>query len=166
MRMSSADEKSFPRFANYVKTAVPQLGGVPVIVNNMKKFGSLPRLEFKQALSWGTKPLIVITTLPGVGPGGCSGDGQFMHAAPDEIRISLARVQDFEREPMGAGADTNARGEKVIIVGVLLLHELCHWGNFNHSVAEPTEQGVAFVEATYGRRIPFLSTVSEITITP
>jgi hypothetical protein len=110
--------------------------------------------------------LIVITTLPAVGPGGCNGDGQFVHAAPNEIRISLARVQDFEKAPMGVGADTNARGEKVIIVGVLLLHELCHWGNFNHSVTEATEQGVAFVEATYGRRIPFFSTVSEITITP
>ena len=134
-----------------------QVARVPLIVANMKTFGSLAEGEFRHALAWGTDPLIVINKLPPGAPGapgGCGADGLFVPTSPNEIQIDLGRVQDFEAGPMNA-TDLNARGERVIIVGVLLLHELCHWGNFNHGVSEITEAGNDFCVATYGRRIPF-----------
>jgi hypothetical protein len=99
----------------------------------MKRFSSLFEAEFRHALAWGTEPSIVITTLPRVGPGGCGADGLFV-PAPPQLRFKSG-VQDFEAGPMIA-TDLNARGEKVIIVGAVLLYELCHWGNFRHKVAD------------------------------
>jgi hypothetical protein len=165
MRMSSSDQKSFQRFTNYVKINLPQVANVPVIVRNMKKFGSLSEPEFRRALAWGNDPLIVVNTGPLIGPTGKEGDGLFEHSAPSQINILTGRVQDFNENP-GTATDLNARGQPVIIVGVVLLHELVHWGNFNHGVIETTEQGEEFVKATYGRLIPFFSRVSPTVISP
>jgi hypothetical protein len=165
MRMSASDQSSFPIFTNYVKHSLRQVLHVPLIVNNMKKFGSLSESELSTALSWNTDPSIVIVTLPPFGPAGCLADGLYEQDFPNQFKLSLGRVQDFEAGPMLA-TDLNARGEKVIIVGVIVLHELCHWGNFTHGVSEATEAGIAFCVATYGRRIPVFSRVEEMIITP
>jgi hypothetical protein len=168
MRMSNSDSMTFMRFTNYVKHDLPRVADVPLIVANMKKFGSLSEAEFRRALQFGTDPSIIIkilpTGLPGA-PSGCGADGLFVRASSSEINIELGRVQDFEAGPMLA-TDLNARGQPVIIVGVILLHELCHWGNFNHGVVETVEAGNAFCIATYGKRIPFFSRVTPMTVTP
>lgn len=164
MRISDEDAASFPRFAHYVKTSLPQVADVSIIEHNILRFGSLSRSQFRHALARGSDPLIVITDLTEIGT--CGADGLFDPANPRQVQISSGRVMDFEQDPFGAGADLNNSGQKVIIVGAVLLHELCHWGNFNHSVTETTEAGRAFSVATYGRVVPFFSRVPEMTITP
>ena len=171
MRMSSDDVKTFPHFAQYVKTYMLQVASVGVVVQNIKKFGSLTPSAFRHALVWGNDPLIVITDLSHSQCGGPGVfNGCFDPADPSKIQVALTRVQDFETDPWGAGADVNSRGQKVIIVGVTLLHELCHWGNFKKGVTETTEAGKAFEIATYGRDIgntPAHSMVAdEVIITP
>jgi hypothetical protein len=140
------------------------VAGVGVIASNINRFGSLSGREFREALAWGSDPLIVITNLANMGT--CGADGLFDPRSPGVVQLSGDRVRDFEQYPFGAGADLNARGQKVIIVGAVLLHELCHWGNFRHGIAEKTEAGRAFSAATYGRIVPFFSRVSEVIITP
>ncbi len=46
-------------------------------------------------------------------------------------------------------------GKSVYVVGATLLHELCHWGNFNHKppIPELVEMGAAFELHTYGKVI-------------
>ncbi len=70
------------------------------------------------------------------------------------VEIDPRFVKDLENDPYGAGTGRNAGGKGVFIAGVTLLHELCHWGNFKHGVAETTEAGVAFERATYGKIVP------------
>jgi hypothetical protein len=47
------------------------------------------------------------------------------------------------------------KGPPVYVAGATLLHELCHWGNFNNvpPVPELREMGEAFELATYGKVI-------------
>ena len=42
----------------------------------------------------------------------------------------------------------------MFIVGVTLLHELCHVGNYQHAKVESSEAGFAFESATYGKSVP------------
>jgi len=48
-------------------------------------------------------------------------------------------------------------GRKVSLIGVTILHELCHWGNYNNvpyiSEAGKKDQGSRFEEMVYGQII-------------
>lgn len=159
MIMSQANIDEFPKFALYVRRAMPTVVTVPIIVQNMRRFGSLSRTELIRALTWGSGPNLRIVNLdsssglPGFNQCGgvAAANGCFRPVSPDSIELDRGVVSNFESDPGGAGSDLNTRGQKVFIAGTTILHELCHWGNFNHSVAEATEQGVAFEVATYGR---------------
>ena len=152
MQLSATDRRNFPRLTEYVRRRMPEVLNVPIIVRNMRRFGSLNRRELAHALTWGAGPRIVIVDHTANTCGGIAAvNGCFRHANPDQIELNSETVDNFERDPYGAGSDVNARGKKVFIVGTTILHELCHWGNFHHGVAETTEQGVAFEVATYGR---------------
>ncbi len=152
MKMSAADIASFPKFADYLRRRMPEVLGVPVIVRNMRRFGSLPRVEFAHALVWGAGPRLLIQNLSTFTCGGvAAANGCFRSADPDRIELDSETVSNFENDAYGAGSDSNTAGRKLFIVGTTILHELCHWGNFAHGVAETTEAGVAFEVATYGR---------------
>lgn len=152
MRLSVSDQTSFPRLTEYVRRRLPEVLNVPIIVRNMRRFGSLDRAELAHALTWGTDPLIVIVDHTANTCGGIAAvNGCFRSANADRIELNSETVDNFEQDPYGAGSDVNARGQKLFIVGTTILHELCHWGNFHHGVSESTEQGVAFEVATYGR---------------
>ena len=160
MIMSQTNIDEFPNFARYVRRQMPTVVSVPVIVRNMRRFGSLSRSELVNALTWGSGPHLRIVNLrstaglPGFQvcvAGVAAANGCFRHAAPDAIEIDRTTISNFENDSGGAGTDLNTRGGRVFIAGTTILHELCHWGNFNHSVAETAEAGVAFEVATYGR---------------
>ena len=154
MRMTDDDIKAHPKFAAYVRYKFPDLVYVGPVVHNLKKHGSLTSDEITHALRWGTDPLIVITDLSNNQCGVPSAFGCFEHAKPDQIEIDPQFVTDFENDAYGAGTGKNAGGKGVFIAGVTLLHELCHWGNFQHGVAEAVEEGAAFERATYGKIVP------------
>jgi hypothetical protein len=151
MRLSAEDQKNHPKLAQYVRVSLPTVINVPIIVKNIQKFGSLTKDEFRHALGWGNDPLIIIKDLNDGSCNGVAANGCFDHAHPNQIELDLEDVQNFETDPYGKGSDVNSRGQKVFIVGTTLLHELCHWGNFKHGVAEKEEAGIAFEVATYGR---------------
>lgn len=162
MKLDKDDGKQFPKFRQYVKYAMPTTLHVPVIVKNIKKFGSLSRAEFANAIAWGNGPTIRFVNLDDTSgfPGykKCGGVaaayGCFRSTAPDYIELDLLAVTQFETDPYGSGLGKNSRHQNLFIVGATMLHELCHWGNFHHGVAETTEQGAAFEVATYGKTIP------------
>jgi len=157
MIMSAAVISTYPQFARYVRQRMPEVLHVPLIVRNMRVHGSLSRAELAHALVWGAGPKLIITGLRSSNPGAnlCGGvaaaNGCFRPANSSQIELDAETVSNFENSPYGRGSDNTSSGRRVFIVGTTILHELCHWGNFAHGVAEASEQGVAFEVATYGR---------------
>jgi len=154
MKLSRLDEKSYPQFTRYLKANFPKLIHVPAVVSSVGKYGNLNFPEFTSASRYGTLPEIKITDLY---HGQCSvpkAYGCFRNARPAFIEIHAQVVLDFEAAS-ASGIDKNANGRAVYVVGATLLHELCHWGNFNNMppVPELKEMGEAFELATYGKVI-------------
>ncbi|HEY5911075.1 MAG TPA: hypothetical protein VJA21_10775 [Verrucomicrobiae bacterium] len=154
MKMTAADIKKYPKFAHYVRHDVPDLIYVPSVMHNLKTKGHLTDAESRHALRWGHEPLIVITDLSGGQCGVPSAYGCTRKAKHNQIEIDEGTVKDFETSPDGLGVGKNAKGKNVYIVGVTLLHELCHVGHYRHGKAEKAEAGFAFENAAYGKSVP------------
>ncbi len=80
--------------------------------------------------------------------------GCFRASQPRSLEVHTQVVADFE-SASGSSTDANSKGSAVYVAGATLLHELCHWGNYNNSprYIEPREMGAAFELATYGKVI-------------
>jgi len=150
--MSDDDRRNYPVLTRYIRYRMPEVLNVPVIVRNMRRFGSLSLTQLRHALTWGADPLVVVTELSNFQCGVQWANGCFDSTKPDEIQLDLTLSNDFEANPYGRSSrDTNSRGQHLFIIGATFLHEMCHWGNHRAGVAEATEQGIAFEVATYGR---------------
>ena len=154
MKLSAADIKKYPKFAQYVRVAIPQLVHNKVVMHNLKTKGSLTDSEARHALQWGTEPLVVVTDLSHGQCGVPSAYGCTRGTNLHQIEIDEATVADFESSPYKLGVGKNAKGASVFIVGVTLLHELSHLGMFKHSKVEAVEAGDAFELVTYGKAVP------------
>lgn len=154
MKLSKADQKTYPNFAQYVRYQFPKLRLVPKILKGLDKYGHLSKREANQALSWGTLPLIVITHLHKGQCGVPKAYGCFRHAKPTRIEIHTGDVKNFE-SALSGNTDKNKKGKAVYVAGVTLLHELCHWGNYNNvpRIPEKKEMGEAFELHVYGKII-------------
>lgn len=152
MRIVAADQVKYPHFFWYVKTQFPKLAYVPLVVKNAKLYGHLSHDELKKALAWGTKPTIVITDLHSGQCGVPKAYGCFRHAKPGNVEIHEGVVKEFENASSNR-TDKSVKGKHVYVAGATLLHELCHWGNYNNvpRVPELKEMGEAFEKATYGK---------------
>lgn len=152
MKISKTDQAKYPRFTQYVKYAFPKLISVPAIVANAAKYGHLTRVEFHNAITWGSGPTVIITDLYHGQCGVPKAYGCFRHAKPTTIEIHKGTVSDFEKLSAGY-TDNNTAGKSVYVVGATLLHELCHWGNYNNvpRIPELIEMGAEFEKQTYGK---------------
>jgi hypothetical protein len=146
MLMSAADQRSYPRLAYYVRVNLPDVINVPIIVNALNNIGQINMARLRLALRWGNIPSVRVADLdPGI-------YGEFSPGANStELRISRQVVRDFEA---GRGIRTTARGGRVYIVGVTILHELVHWGDDQDGVDRPGEEGEEFETAVYGGVVP------------
>ena len=151
MQLSDDDQSTYPKLVEYVKFRMPEVLGVPLIVKNMKTFGSLPLEEFRAAMAWGRGPKIIIKILTNACGGLGEANGCFDSGNPTQIELDSDTLDNFIKDAYGKGCDLTKSGKKVFIVGTTLLHELCHWGNYKNGVNEATEAGIAFEVATYGR---------------
>jgi Metallopeptidase toxin 3 len=154
MKMNAGDIKNYPKFAQYVRYAIPELIYVKPVASALKKNGSLTEAKIRHALQWGNEPLIVITDLSHGQCGVPSAYGCTRQANLHQIEIDVGTVNDFETSPYGLGVGKNAKGNNVFIVGVTLVHELCHLGNFKHHKAEAEDAGFAFENSVYGKAVP------------
>ncbi len=110
----------------------------------MNTHGQLNRAQFRTALSWGTNPRILIVA----GLGAC---GTFTPVAGNHtIRIRESLFTNFEA---GNGQGV-ARAGNAPLLGVTILHEMCHWGDMLDGVNTPgVEDGDAFEQMVYGGRV-------------
>ena len=146
MKMSNTDITSYPKFAYYVRKNIPEVINVRSIVNAMRQIGQLDRAALQRALRWGENPTIKITTLS---------DGTYGEFTPDissnELRIHKGLVEDFETgRPQ---RQRTSSGGHVYFIGVVLLHELIHWGDDQDGIDRPGEEGKEFERVVYGSQI-------------
>lgn len=154
MILSATDQAKYPQFTKYIKLAVPQLISIPVIVLNVSKYGSIDIKEFREVVTWGKGPTLTIKDLHHGQCGVPKAYGCFRHAKPSAVEIHVGTVVDFEKAN-ASHSNTTAKGVAVYVVGATLLHELCHWGNYNNTprIPEIKEMGAEFEKATYGKII-------------
>jgi hypothetical protein len=154
MKLSAADIAKYPQFARYVRHKIPELIHAKAVMFNLEKQGSLTDAQVRHALKWGNDPLIVITDLSHGQCGVPAAYGCTRGSNPTQIEIDEETVSNFETAPYSLGVGKNARGQNVFVVGVTLLHELCHVGKFAAAQAEATEAGAAYEQGAYGRVVP------------
>jgi hypothetical protein len=151
MRMSSDERRLFPELARYLRDSMPQCANVSVIVNNLVKYGGMSVPQAREALRWGTDPYVYFNPESAFPNRRCSFFGNvrcaFGSSKPDMIVVNADVAEDFID---GDGMGKTLGGRSVPVVGVVLLHALCHWGNHKNKVTEKFEQGFLFEMATYG----------------
>lgn len=133
----------YPKTTHYVRYQMPKLVNEPGIVQAMKKIGGINTAQTRQALQWGSNPYIRVIGLQALGefsPG----------IGSNELRINHKLVMDFEA---GKRRVREARGGKVYLLGVTILHELIHWADDQNGKDRPDEEGEEFERLVYGRVI-------------
>jgi len=154
--MYLADLDKYPKLASFIAGQLPAVYFSEKICKNIKNYGSLNAAKFRHALVWGTFPNVVVRPLDNDYCNvpralGCY-DGD---ANEDQIMIDKSLVEAFEKNPNDASVRfLTKKGVSLPIVGGVLLHELCHWGNRKASRSEAgRELGEEFELATYGVKI-------------
>ena len=146
MKMKPADITTYPKFRQYVSTAIPTVRNMPFIINALKKFsGNNSEAKIKEALEWNKGPtihLIKDLMCGTVAAVGCYTEGV------NVIEVEEAVVDEFEA---GKGLRKTEYGKMVYYVGVTLLHELCHWANDGTGKEDLTHE--KFEQALYGKVI-------------
>ena len=146
MKLTTDDQKRFPKLKQYMRDALPKVVQVPIIVKAMEDIGQINKSRLRQVLKFGDGPNVtVVNDLRN-----SDGDRVFGLFKPNigsnEIKIDEDMVKEFEA---GRGLRT-ARAGKVYLVGVTLLHELIHWGDDQDGVDREGEEGEEFEERVYG----------------
>lgn len=154
MKLSPADILKYPKFAHFVHLDMPKLVHVKSVIHNLETKGNFTEAQARHVLLWGNEPMILITDLSHGQCSVASAYGCTRKANLHQIEIDEGTVKEFESSPYSLGVGKNAKGKNVFIVGVTLLHELCHLGNYKHHKKEKLEAGDAFEKATYGKSVP------------
>lgn len=150
MIIARADQLSFPKVTQYVRDSLPGVANIDSVCRAFRRFAQMDRASLQAALAWGSQPTLKFVDL-------VNADGGFLFGefTPDsgsnELRINLKMAQDFEVGPTPNFVGRNARGARVYLLGVTILHELVHWGDDRDGIDFPEEEGEAFERAVYGR---------------
>lgn len=147
MKMSPADIKKYPRFAQYVSAALPAVQFVKPIIDAMKKLaGKTPRATIMEGLQWGKGPLIKI--VPDLRK--TANANARTKWKSDLIELDISRVNSFESGKNHLGQ--TKQGRLVYLVGVTLLHELTHWADAKDGIDDaPYEEGDQYEMDVYGK---------------
>jgi hypothetical protein len=141
MQMSAADQKAYPKTAYYVRKNLPDVIHVPLIVSALKSIGEMDTKRIRIALQWGHGPTVKVSSSLGTAYG-------VHYPGKHELHVNKSKVIDpFEN---GKGLAKLASGAKVYVLGVTILHELVHWGDWqNDGKKRPNEAGEEFENKVY-----------------
>ncbi len=143
MKLTKAQQTTYPKLAYYLKNDMPKIMQVPAIVSAFKKIGGINKQKLRSALQWNQGPSLNISAMNVCGsfrPG----------ISSHTLNISKTVVEEFEA---GRGI-RQARGGRVYAVGVTILHELMHWADDQNGNVRPDEEGNTFEKLVYGSVIP------------
>src|SRR5215218_5333934 len=143
IKMTHADQTTYPKFAKYVKESISKVADVDAIVQAFQKYGQIDRATLRRALKWNELPNINIALDP-------DNFGFFDESDPDAINIDSETVQKFED---GHGVTKTGYNKKIYLVGATLLHELIHWADYRDKkdFSDTKEAGKEFEKAVYGK---------------
>jgi hypothetical protein len=140
VKISLADQARYPAFTRYVHIDLPKVASVPAIVQAMRRIGQINRPTLIKAMTWKQGPSVLIVPIP-------DAYGEYDSGIKsDQIKIDTGLVKEFEA---GKGKRV-ARAGHVFLVGVVLLHELVHWGDDKDGIDRPGEEGEEFEKLIYG----------------
>lgn len=139
----------YPKLTEYLKNKIPTLKNNSFIINKLKQYSELTENEIKNDLTWGKGPTIQIVQLDNF----CetcdtSTYGLFKSDSPETLYIDLDIVNKLENSEQGPEGDALS-----FLIGVTILHEYVHLGDFVDGIDQPGEEGILFEEATYGESI-------------
>jgi Metallopeptidase toxin 3 len=150
MKLNPDDETNHGKLKYYLSKNFPDLASNPTILSALVKHGALTKSQAVNALLYGTPPLVLIKDLSGGSCGGVSALGCTRNST--EIEVDSATVDEFENDTKSNIRQTT-RGRDVFLLGVTILHELCHWGHNLNGKAEVGHAGDNIENALYGRVI-------------
>ncbi len=142
MKLSKADEKTYPGLRQYVKGSLPSVINIPKIVNAIKAYGQLSKPQLKRALTYGKTPTLKVVAMPKI----CGEFSPGLAPRSNELRISRALVRQFEA--------SGGSKRLTLLVGATILHELTHWGDDRDGSDHPEEEGNMFEKQAYNKVIP------------
>ncbi|HEX4951595.1 MAG TPA: hypothetical protein VFZ34_33365 [Blastocatellia bacterium] len=155
MLISTTDASDYPKFKDYLYNRFPNIVASKTIVKNLLKYGNLSESAVRAALYPGMPPLLKVVPI-GTEEGVFSSDlGKLERNQPGIIKLSTRMVSGFNEGPWyQENFFPNNKGQDVPVVGGVLLHFLCHWGNFITGRSEGgVEMGDEFEVATYGHHV-------------
>lgn len=166
MLLRAKDAEKYPEFRDYLYYRFPTVIDSSKITAGAKTYGKLDRGKFQSALHPGAYPLISIFDLDAVEPGtykSCSLGG----VSNDKITLASPLIATFDKDPWGdQNYFKNSRGKDVPVIGAVLLHFLCHWGNRDafsiNDSSGAKDVGYQFEDAVYGKRASFRITSSTV----
>jgi len=120
-------------------SALPDDVGRKQVWEAFREFSELPDADARQALSFGTDPLVFIKPLPGA-------NGFFDERKPSRVLFADKLVRRFEADAKNADLQRAVEAK--------LLHEMVHWGDHKDGIDQPGEEGENFELAAYGRIVP------------
>lgn len=135
----------YPKLTEYLKNKIPQLINNQFIINKLVEYSELTSQQIKSDLKWGKGPTIQIAQLDYLGED-CY--GVFRSSIPNVLTIDVDFVELLENSTPGPQGDSMA-----FLLGVTILHEYVHLGDFVDDIDQPGEEGLLFEQATYGETI-------------
>lgn len=145
----------YPKLTEYLKNKIPELKNNPLIINKLVQYSELSSQQVINDLKWGQGPTIQIAQLDSRGVN-CY--GIFSSATPNVLTIDIDFVNLLENSTPGPGGDSLA-----FLLGVTILHEYVHLGDFVDGIDQTGEEGLLFEQATYGETI-WLNNAGEVLI--
>jgi hypothetical protein len=119
------EEQRYAKLTRWVKVEAPKLAHDRSVLDTLNELVGIERHRVATALRWGKAPTIrIVRDLV------CNGRaaGCFRSASPSQVEIDEAVVEAYQR-----GADKHTRftgAHHVPRAGIVLLHELVHWADF------------------------------------
>jgi hypothetical protein len=145
----------YPKLTEFLKNKIPELKNNQFIINKLVQYSELSSQQVINDLKWGKGPTIQIAQLDSRGVD-CY--GIFSSATPNVLTIDIDFVNLLENSTPGPEGDSLA-----FLLGVTILHEYVHLGDFVDGIDQPGEEGLLFEQATYGETI-WLSNAGDVLI--
>jgi hypothetical protein len=146
----------YPKLTEYLKNQLPRIGDIDRLVGNLSYLTNMTRSEVKRQLKWGEGPIIKVAQLED-SPFNLGGDayGLFNKNNPNELVLDIDIVNKLELSLWG----TEDADVLSFFIGVIILHEFTHYGDFNFhndyykGNSNSPEEGYAFEQYSYGQQV-------------
>jgi hypothetical protein len=152
MLMRSKTAEKYPEFRAYLYDRFPTVINSSKIAAEMELHGHMGFDKFRSALHPGAHPIIDVEEAS-------AEPGTYYSCELGFLRGQTLLLYDplvfpFNDDPWNQeNMFKNANGQKVPVIGAVLLHFLCHWGRREDTATSTsTDAGYRFEKAVYGRR--------------